>query len=72
MCIRICVQDEFVVLCSHTVIEAIGGLRGCKSLAPNQWGVFVPGLTLAKDKLSILVREYNLFQKTYKQGKYII
>ena len=63
-------QDKFVDLCSHRVIEAVGGLRGCKSLAPHWWGVFEPGSTLAKDKLS--VREYNLVQNNMKTGQNII
>ena len=69
MCIRICMQDEFVDLCSYRVIEAIGGLRGCKSSTPKQWGVFEPNSTPAKDKLSILVREGNLVQKNMKLGR---
>ena len=63
MCIRICVQDEHVDLCSHRIIEAIGGLRGCKSLAPNRWGVFELGYPPTKDKLSVLVRKCNLVKK---------
>ena len=46
MCIRIYVQDEFFDPRSPSrVFEDIGGLRGCKSLAPNQWGggTFEPG-----------------------------
>ena len=70
MCIKICVQDEFVDLCSHTVIEAIDGLTSCKSLAPNRWGVFETSSTPAKDKLS--VRECNLLQKNMKTGQNII
>ena len=39
MCIRIYVQDKFFDPRSPSrVFEDIGGLRGCKSLAPNQWG----------------------------------
>ena len=61
-------QDEFVDLCNHRVIEAIGGLRGFKFLAPKRWGVFESGSTLTKDKLNILVRECNLVQKNMKTG----
>ena len=50
MCIRICMQDEFVDLCNNKVFEDIGGLRGCKSLVLNRWGVFEPGSTHAKNK----------------------
>ena len=72
MCIKICVQDEFVDLCSNKVFEDIGALRGCKSLAPNRWGVFEPSSTLAKDKLNILMKECNLVEKNMKTGQNII
>ena len=57
MCIRICMQDECVDLCSARVFEDIGGLRGCISLTPIWWGVFEPCSTPIEDKLNILVRE---------------
>ena len=63
MFIRIFVQDKCVGFCSPRIFEDIGGLRGCKSLVPNRWGVFEPSLTLVEDKLSILVRECNLVEK---------
>ena len=69
MCIRICVQDEFVDLCSNKLFEDIGGLRGCKSLAPSRWGVFELGSILAKDKLRILMKECNLIEKNMKKAK---
>ena len=69
MYIRICVQDEFIDPYSHRVFEDIGGLRGCKSLAPNRWGLFEPGSTPAKDKLNILMRECNLVDKICKLAK---
>ena len=72
MCIRLCVQDECVDLCSPRVFENIGGLKGCKSLAPNRWGVFEPSSTHAKDSLSILVRECTLVDKNMKTGLNII
>ena len=66
--LKICVQDDFVDLCSNKVFEIIGGLRGCNSLAPNRWGVFQPNSTLAKDKLSILMKECNLVENNMKTG----
>jgi hypothetical protein len=72
MCIRICTQDEFVDPCSNKDFEDIGGLRGCKSLAPNRWGVFEPGSTPAKDEFSILMKECNLVEKNMKTGQNII
>jgi hypothetical protein len=72
MCIRICMQDEFIDLCSNKVFEDIGGLRCCKSLAPNRWGVFELGSTPAKDKLSILMKECNLVENPMKTGQNII
>ena len=56
-------QNEFVDICSNKVFEDSGGLRGCKSLAPNRWGIFEPSSTPAKDKLSILMKECNLVEK---------
>ena len=64
-------QDEFVDICCNKVFENVGGLRGCKSLAPNQWGVFELGSSHAKDKLTILVRVCNLFEKKMKTGQNI-
>ena len=63
LCCMTCVQDKFVDLCSNKLFEDIGGLRGCKSLAPNRWGVFEPCSTPTKDKLRILLKEYNLVEK---------
>ena len=54
MCTRIYMQDEFIDPRSLRNFEDIGGLKGCKSLASNQWGAFEPGSTPAKDKLGFL------------------
>lgn len=64
MCIRLCVQDECVDLCSPRVFENIGGLRGCKSLASNRRGMIEPSSTHAKNKFEFLVNECNLVEKT--------
>lgn len=47
-------QDEFIDPRSLRNFEDIGGLKGCKSLASNQWGAFEPRSTPAKDKLGFL------------------
>jgi hypothetical protein len=40
ICITIYVQAELVDPRSLRISEDIGGLRGCKSFVPNQWGHF--------------------------------
>ena len=52
------------------VFKDIGGLIGCKSFAPNRWGAFELGSTLAKDNLGFWWKDVIFVENLWKQAKF--